>query len=67
MGGLFVKGQGEAVAATVVAATAPVWPAERAVGVSSVSMSTLVSLKCAGWLPQDVVSSRSGTWVYIRA
>ena len=40
MGGLFVKWQGEAAAATVVAAAASIWPGESADRVSSVSMST---------------------------
>ena len=56
--GHFVKGQGEAAAATVVVAAASVGQMSSAVRVERV-VSTRVSLKCAGWLPQDGPSNRS--------
>jgi hypothetical protein len=52
MGSILSRGQGEAAAATVVAAAASFGPDEGQ-WVSSVSMPTRVSLKCAGWIPQD--------------
>src|SRR5258705_13952087 len=52
MGGGLSRGQGEAAAGTVVSAAASSWPGEfwwcRACRCRRV-----VSLKCAGWLPQD--------------
>lgn len=52
------SGQGEAAAATVVVAAASSASAVVSLlGLARVSWRRLVSLKCAGWLPQDGVSS----------
>ena len=53
MGIVLSSGQGEAAAATVVAAAASLWPDEASCLVSSVSCRRDVSLIYAGWLPQD--------------
>jgi hypothetical protein len=53
MGGRLVKGQGEAAAATVVAAAASVDQVSSLVGVERVDVDALSSLIFAGWLPHD--------------
>ena len=53
MGGGLSRGQGEAAAATVVAAAASYWPDESAGGCRACRCRRVVSLKYAGWLPQD--------------
>ncbi len=56
------SGQGEAAVATVVVAAASSASAVMSMrgGLARVSWRRLVSLKCAGWLPQDGVSSDGG-------
>ena len=53
MGSILSSGQGEAAAATVVVAAASFGPDESAVGCRACRCRRVVSLKCAGWLPQD--------------